>query len=74
MSKTNDLDVFRAADYEELKHIYKEILKGREEELRPRCLDPAIEEVRKVYNMSIGEAWRYAEGLFWEEVGRRYFQ
>ncbi len=68
------VEVFRDVDFEELKHIYEEILKGREEGLRPRCMNKYIEKVRAVYTtMNFGEAWRHTENLFWDEIGRRYF-
>lgn len=72
--RLSKVEVFRDADFEELKHIYEEILKGREEGLRPRCLDKYIEKVRAIYStLSFGEGWKYTERVFWDEVGRRYF-
>lgn len=68
------IEVFRDVDFEELKHIYEEILKGREEGLRPRCLDKYIEKVMEVYRISeYANAWKFTEGIFWDEIGRRYF-
>ena len=69
------VEVFRDVTFEELKHIYEEILKGREDGLRPRCLDKYIEKVMEIYGtLSFGQAWRYTEGLFWDEVAKRYFE
>lgn len=57
-----------------LKSIYEEILIAREEGLRPRILDPYIQKVRDVYNLSVSDGWKFTEELFWEEVARRYFE
>ena len=27
----------------------------------------------EAYPLSLGEAWRYTENMFWEEIERRYF-
>lgn len=37
-----NINVFSETSEEELLHIYKEILQGREDGLRPRCLDKYI--------------------------------
>lgn len=57
-----------------LKSIYEEIFIAREEGLRPRILDPYIQKVRDVYNLSVADGWKFTEELFWEEVARRYFE
>lgn len=57
----------------ELKKIYTDILQGREEGLRPKCLDPYIKKVREKYPLSFAEGWSYTEKLFWNEVGKRFF-
>ncbi len=67
-------DIFKNVSYTQLKFLYGQIIAGREEGLRPRCLDEYIRVVRNVYQMSVGEAWSYTEKLFWDEVGRRYFE
>ncbi len=59
---------------EELKVIYKEIFKSREKDLRPRVLDPYIQDVRCIYPLTVSEGWKFTEQLFWEEVARRYFE
>lgn len=66
-------ELFNNVQDSELKDIYEEILSARKDGLRPRCLDPYINKVRETYPLSVGEAWRYTEGLFWEEVAKRYF-
>lgn len=58
----------------QLRHIYEQILKGRNDGLRPRCLDEYIHQLQKEYPLSFGEAWSYAERMFWDEVGKRYFK
>lgn len=67
-------DIFKNVSEAQLKIIYEQIIAGREEGLRPRILDNYIREVRKAYELSFGEAWKYTEKLFWDEVGRRYFR
>lgn len=59
---------------EELKYIYEEIIKAREEGLRPRILDSYIQEIRNNYPLNVTEGWKFTEQLFWEEVARRYFE
>ena len=59
---------------DELKDIYKEIFKAREEGLRPRILDSYIQEVCDNYPFNVAEGWKFTEQLFWEEVARRYFK
>lgn len=67
------LKIFEDVSDMQMKYLYEQILQGREYGLRPRCLDEYIREVQKAYKMSFGEAWSYAEKLFWDEVGKRYF-
>lgn len=70
-----NIEVFQEESDDELCYIYKQILKGRDDGLRPRCLDKYIEKVRKVYStLSFAEAWRHTEKLFWDEIGKRYFE
>lgn len=70
----NNLDIFKDLDYETMKNIYQNILAKREEGLRPKCLDGYIKKVQAIYPLTFGEAWKYTESLFWEEIGRRYFE
>ncbi len=58
----------------ELKSIYEEMLKAREEGIRPRILDIYIQEVRNNYPLNVAEGWEFTEQLFFEEVARRYFE
>lgn len=66
-------DLFSKISDTQLKHLYEQILDGRDKGLRPRVLDEYIREIEKIYQISFGEAWRLTEKLFWDEVGRRYF-
>lgn len=66
-------ELFKDASDSQLKFLYEQILAGRIEGLRPKCLDEYIRQVQKVYHMDFGEAWRHTEKLFWDEVGRRHF-
>lgn len=57
-----------------MKELYPDIWDGREEGLRPGSLDPHIKEVRnQLPKLTFGEAWRYTEQLFWEDVAHRFF-
>lgn len=68
------MELFSKTSDVELNYIYEEIVKGRENGLRPQCLDIYIRKVRDTYPaLSFGEAWRYAENAFWDEVGYRHF-
>lgn len=67
-------DLFDGKTDEELKIVYEEILRAREDGLRPRILDSYIEEVRSVHPLSVAEGWKFTEQLFWEEVAKRYFK
>lgn len=71
--KSMKTNVFNTCTDPELKTIYKEILSGREEGLRPKIIDPYIEKVREKYPLTFAEGWRYAEKEFWDEVGERFF-
>lgn len=66
-------NVFENESYKTLKILYNVILQKRKEGLRPNYLDKYIKEVQNTYLLDTGEAWRYVENMFWEEVGRRYF-
>lgn len=66
-------EIFSSLSDKELKKMYEDILLGREEGLRPKCLDPYIKKVQEKYPLSFAEGWAYTEKLFWNEVGRRYF-
>lgn len=66
-------NIFEKVPKEQLKYLYEQILDGKDKGLRPRCLDDYIHEVKSKYPLSFGEAWKYTEELFWEEVAKRYF-
>lgn len=66
-------ELFKNISDEQLKFLYEQILTGRIEGIRPRCLDKYIRQVQKVFPLSFVEAWDYTEKIFWDEVGRRYF-
>lgn len=66
-------NVFEDEPYDILKSLYDDILTNRNDGLRPRSLDKYIEQIQNIYPLNLGEAWRYTENMFWEEVGRRYF-
>ena len=66
-------NVFENESYDVLKTVYNDILTAREEALRPHSLDKYIEQGMEAYPLSLGDAWRYTENMFWEEIGRRYF-
>lgn len=67
-------NMFAALDKKELREIYDAIAVSREEGMRPRILDEYIRQVREVYPLSVGEAWKYTEQLFWEEIALRFFK
>lgn len=67
-------NIFENESYETLNALYNDIIREREEGLRPPSLDKFIEQIQKDYPLTVGEAWRYTENMFWEEVARRYFQ
>lgn len=69
-----DKEIFSELTSEELKMLYAEILKAREEGLRPRVLDKYIQQVQTMYPLTFGEAWKHTEQLFWEEVVKRFFE
>lgn len=70
----SQLMIFEDLTYEELKKIYEDMLASTKEGLRPRSLDPYIEQVKEQFGLStIVDAWKYTEGLFNDEVSRRFF-
>lgn len=70
----SQLMIFEDLSYEELKKIYEDMLASTKEGLRPRSLDPYIEQVKEQFGLStIVDAWKYTEGLFNDEVSRRFF-
>lgn len=69
-----DKKIFSELTSEELKMLYAEILKAREEGLRPRVLDKYIRQVHTIYPLTFGEAWKHTEQLFWDEVAKRFFE
>lgn len=66
-------ELFKNVSDEQLKFLYEQILAGRIEGFRPKCLDEYIRQVQKIFPLSFGEAWTYTEKAFWDEVGKRYF-
>lgn len=69
-----DKKIFSELTSDELKTLYAEILKAREEGLRPRVLDKYIRQVQAIYPLTFGEAWKHTEQLFWEEAAKRFFE
>lgn len=70
----SQLMIFEDLTYEELKKLYEDMLEAAKEGLRPRSLDPYIEQVKEQFGLStIVDAWKYTEGLFNDEVSRRFF-
>lgn len=67
-------ELFRECSDTQLRYLYGQIMAGREDGLRPRALDEYIRKIEKLYSVGFGEAWRVTEKLFWDEVGRRYFE
>lgn len=52
-----DKKIFSELTSEELKTLYAEILKAREDGVRPRVLDTYIRQVQAIYPLTFGEAW-----------------
>lgn len=70
----SQLMIFEGLTYEELKKIYEDMLASTKEGLRPRSLDPYIEQVKEQFHhATIADAWKYTEELFYDEVSRRFF-
>ena len=67
-------NIFRSESYEKLYKLYNDIIGSKEDGLRPKSLDKYIAEIQVTYPLTTGEAWRYTENLFREEIGRRYFE
>lgn len=68
------IQIFKNEPDARMKELYLDIRNGREEGLRPRSLDPYIKDVREhLPHLTFGEAWKYTEQLFWEEVAHRFF-
>lgn len=68
------LMIFEDLTFKELKKIYKDMLSSAKEGLRPRSLDPYIEQVKEQFGLStIADPCKYTEELFYEEVSRRFF-
>lgn len=68
------MQIFKNESDAKMKELYLDIWSGREEGLRPRGLDPYIKEIKEqLPQLTFGEAWRYTEQLFWEEVAHRFF-
>lgn len=70
----SQLMIFEDLSYEELKNIYEDMLSSAKEGLRPCSLNPYILKVKEQFSFAtFEEAWKYAEGLFYDEVSRRFF-
>ena len=67
-------DIFSNLTDKQLYELNKDRLKSKDEGLRPRSFDPYIAELCKVYPLDVGNAWSYAEDLFFEEVSKRFFE
>lgn len=68
-------NVFADKTDDELFEIYKDILKGNEEGLRPEAFTPYIKQVREAIGvgMSVFEGWKMVNTMFYEEVAKRFF-
>lgn len=67
-------NIFSSLTKNELKEINIDRLTAKEEGLRPRSLDKYIEEIRKVYPLTVAEGWSFVQELFFEEVCKRFFE
>lgn len=65
--------LFQNLSFEELQNLYCDIQKADEEGVRPRSLDPFIEQVHKELLMDTPAAWKHVEEELYKEVARRYF-
>lgn len=70
----SQLMIFEDLTYEELKKLYEDMLEAANEGLRPRSLDPYIQRVKEQFHyVTIADAWKCTEELFYDEVSRRFF-
>ena len=67
-------NIFNGLDRNELKEINIDRLTAKEEGMRPRSLDKYIEEIRKVYPLTVAEGWSIVQELFFEEICKRFFE
>lgn len=65
-------NIFSQLTKEELKEINNDRLKAKERGLRPRSFDKYIEEIRKIYPLTVAEGWSFVEDLFFEEICKRF--
>lgn len=66
-------NIFSNLTVQELKDINIDRLTAKEAGLRPRIFDPYIEKIRKIYPLTVAEAWTFVEDLFFEEICKRFF-
>lgn len=64
---------FKDLDKEEMKRLYEDRQQAQKQGLRPRSFDPYIKETQNEFMMSFGDAWRYTDTVFLEEIAKRYF-
>lgn len=64
---------FKGLSKEEMKRLYEDRKQAQEQGLRPRSFDPFIKEVQNNFMMSFGDAWRYTDTVFLEEIAQKYF-
>ena len=67
-------NIFSSLTKNELKEINIDRLTAKEEGLRPRSLNKYIEEIRKVYPLTVAEGWSFVQELFFEEICKRFFE
>lgn len=67
-------DIFKDVPDDELKIMYDDILKSKEDGVRPRSLDKYARQVQEIckYDM-FSKATDFSKELFYEEVAKRYF-
>lgn len=67
-------NLFDGVKQEELRKLYSAILLADKAGMRPKELDVYIEQIREqAPTMDVADAWKMAEGFFYEEVAKRYF-
>lgn len=66
-------NIFSNLTVQELKDINIDRLTAKEAGLRPRSFDPYIEKIRKIYLLTVAEAWTFVEDLFFEEICKKFF-
>lgn len=64
---------FEEKDKEELRVLYKDRQEAQKQGMRPRSFDPHIKQMQEKLGMTFGDAWRYTDTVFLEEIAKRYF-